>query len=229
MEVGAETVVLFGPSGCGKTTVLKAILGVHDPSMRVTGDILLDGKPIEPGTGTVGMVFQGPVVPTWMTVSNLCRMGSRIRSVPSEDQNERVLQILRRFEIDHLSERYPYQLSGGQKQRVALAVTLINEPSVLLLDEPTTFIDGVTRLAIWDFLAKQIRPLNIPTIIVSHDPAEAIILGDRIFVLERQSHLSICLDVPVPHPRSESVLSTSYYRDFKAAIESEYTFPCHRT
>lgn len=215
LEVGNETVVLFGPSGCGKTTVLKGILGASEPGMKVKGSILLDGKAISASDGTVGMVFQGPVIPTWMTVANLCRMGCNMQKLNRIEQGKRVNEMLNRFGIEHLGDRYPYQLSGGQKQRVALAVTLLNEPKVLLLDEPTTFLDGVSKIEVWDFIENQIRPNGIPIIIVSHDPTEALVLGDRVCVLTKLAQVSKAVEVPLNHPRSEEISRKSEFWDIR--------------
>ena len=222
-EVNSETVVLFGPSGCGKTSVLKAILGVSDPGMIVQGSILLDGNPITKGDGSIGMVFQGPVIPMWMTVFDLCRMGCKLRTLPANEQRERILAMLKRFEIDELADRYPYQLSGGQKQRAALAVTLLNDPRVLLLDEPTTFIDGMTRISIWEFVEKRIRPLGIPVIIVSHDPFEALTLADKIYVLSNPARVIEELSIPFGHPRSEEISREQLFWDLRERLcKTEY-------
>jgi ABC-type nitrate/sulfonate/bicarbonate transport system ATPase subunit len=215
LSLGSESVVLFGPSGCGKTTVLKAILGASEEGIRVKGLIHLDGKPIPPNKGTVGMVFQGPVIPTWMTVSNLCQMGCNMQLMSRRERMTKVDEMLERFEIDHLANRYPYQLSGGQKQRVALAVTLLNQPKVLLLDEPTTFLDGMSKIEVWSFIEHKIRPSGIPMVIVSHDPMEALLLGDRIYVLTRLAHISRELRIPYSHPRSESITQESSFWEIR--------------
>lgn len=218
LEVHQEVVVLFGPSGCGKTSILKAILGVSNSDMHVEGQVLLDGLSLLRTGGAVGMVFQGPVLPSWMTVSTLCGIGRRIRRFPKGEQRARIDAILRRFDIANLANKYPYQLSGGQKQRVAVAVTLINEPSVLLLDEPTTFLDGVARLAVWDFIETHIYPLKVPTIIVSHDPAEAFRLADRIIVLDSYGRIRTQLTVDEPHPRVGTVFSPAPLGDLRMLL-----------
>lgn len=220
LSMGNETVVLFGPSGCGKTTILKAVLGVSEQGLKVTGEILLDGRPIPKNKGTVGMVFQGPVLPAWMLVKNLCRMGCNMEALRFREQEERVCEMLERFEIGHLANRYPYQLSGGQKQRVALAVTLLNQPQVLLLDEPTTFLDGVSKAEVWNFIEEKIRASEIPIIIVSHDPTETIILGDRIFSLSKQAVVNKILEIDHRHPRNESISQTDFFWEIKHQLLS---------
>jgi ABC-type nitrate/sulfonate/bicarbonate transport system ATPase subunit len=216
--VEKEVVVLFGPSGCGKTSILKSILGVSERRVKTSGNIRLDGKTLTRDGGTIGMVFQGPVIPTWMKVFDLCCMGSRIRILAATEQRKRVVAMLERFGIGGLADRYPSQLSGGEKQRAALAITLLNEPDVLLLDEPTTFIDGMTRLAIWDFVEKEIRHLGIPVIIVSHDPIEAITLGDKIFVLTKPAQVKEVLEVPFSHPRSFKISQDQHFWELRSLL-----------
>ncbi len=218
LSVGNETVVLFGPSGCGKTTILKAILGVSEPRMKVKGSVLLNGQPIPHNLGIVGMVFQGPFIPTWMTVDNLCRIGCNMQMLPRREQDKRVREMLERFEINHLADAYPSRLSGGQKQRVALAVTLLNQPEILLLDEPTTFLDGMSRIKVWDFIENTIRPRGIPIIIVSHDPTEALILGDRIYVLSNQSRVTKVLEIPDSHPRTEEIYREPIFWEMRSQL-----------
>jgi ABC-type nitrate/sulfonate/bicarbonate transport system ATPase subunit len=205
LSVGNESVVLFGPSGCGKTTILKAILGSTEQKLKVRGSILLDGERILPNQGDVGMVFQGPVLPPWMTVTDLCRMGCNMQKLSRSDQKQKIQDVLEKFGVGKVATSYPYNLSGGQKQRVALAVTLLNEPKVLLLDEPTTFLDGMSKIEVWNFIEDKIRPSGIPTIIVSHDPIEALLLGDRVYVLSEFAHIVREVEVPFSHPRHETM------------------------
>ncbi|MBA3314916.1 MAG: ABC transporter ATP-binding protein [Planctomycetaceae bacterium] len=221
--VNDETVVLFGPSGCGKTTVLKAILGVTGSGVETQGSILLGGQPIGCEAGAVGMVFQGPVLPAWLTVYDLCRIGCNIGSLPSAERHRRIVHTLDRFGLSGLERRYPYQLSGGQKQRVALAVALLNEPRILLLDEPTTFLDGMARIDAWDFIERNVRSVGIPIIAVSHDPAEALRLADRILVLSSPAAVRSEIRVPFPHPRTEEFARGGAYWDLYERLTSSFS------
>jgi ABC-type nitrate/sulfonate/bicarbonate transport system ATPase subunit len=150
-------------------------------------------------------------------------MGVKMRALHPAEQRLRINNILARFEIGPLSNRYPYELSGGQKQRAALAITLLNEPRVLLLDEPTTFVDGSNRLAIWNFIENEIRPLSIPTILVTHDPVEALTLGDKICVLGDNSRIIDEFDVFFPHPRSEQLSREESFWNLKRRVTGEPT------
>jgi len=215
-----ETIVLFGPSGCGKTTILKAILDINESEKKVTGKIHFSGLNINKVNGDIGMTFQGPVIPNWLKIKELCRIGSNIRKHSQKEQNERINRMLNTFNINEHQNKYPSELSGGERQRVALAVTLINEPKILLLDEPTTFIDGATRLAIWNHIEQNIKPLNIPTIIVSHDPLESIMLADRIIILGENAQIKKELQVTFPHPRqSEKLYKSDEFWKLKKEID----------
>lgn len=218
LQFSNETIVLFGPSGCGKTSILKAILGVTERNMNVKGEINFNGETISRKNGNIGMVFQGPIIPTWLKVLDLCRIGCKIQKLESEDQNKLINNTLKKFEIEHLKYRYPYQLSGGQKQRVALAVTLLNDPKVLLLDEPTTFLDGMTQIAIWEFIEDKIQPNNIPTVVVSHDPMEAIMLGDKVIVLTNTGSIVNEIEIPFKHPRSTEITKEKLFWNIREQI-----------
>jgi ABC-type nitrate/sulfonate/bicarbonate transport system ATPase subunit len=215
LELDSETAVLFGPSGCGKTSILKAILGVNESGMKVEGTINFNGVAIKKGTGEIGMVFQGPVVPTWMRLYDLCLMGCNIRNQVKDTQKQRIFSMLRRFNIEHLYNQFPDKMSGGEKQRSALAITLVNNPKILLLDEPTTFIDGINRIAIWKYVEDLVKPLGIPIIIVCHDPIEAITLGDVIYVLSKPAKLIKTVKVPFPHPRTDELSRTPEFWEIK--------------
>ena len=213
-----ETVVLFGPSGCGKSTILKAILGTKLANMKKTGSITIHGEPIKVGCGDIRIVLQGPVVPGWIKVIELCYLAIKNSHLEKSVIENTINDILTRFGISHLKNNYPHQLSGGQKQRVSLAIALINKPKLLLLDEPTTFIDGATRLAIWQYMEENITPLNIPKLIVSHDPVEAIRLADRIVRLTSSATVTEIIKVELPHPRGEAIEKTNAYWEYRERL-----------
>jgi ABC-type nitrate/sulfonate/bicarbonate transport system ATPase subunit len=219
LTINNETLVLFGPSGCGKTTILKSILGIKETGKKENGEILLSNVDLDKNTGDVGMTFQGPVLPNWLKVGELCSLGSKIRNLEKEKREEKIKKTLRIFNVARHIDKYPSELSGGEKQRIALAITIINEPKMLLLDEPTTFIDGATRMTIWKHLENHIRPLNIPTIIVSHDPFESIMLSDRIIILGDKAHILKVLDVPFEHPRTESLFKIDEFWELKKTLD----------
>jgi ABC-type nitrate/sulfonate/bicarbonate transport system ATPase subunit len=153
-----------------------------------------------------------------MTVEKLCRMGCNMQKLSRNEQNSRIEEVLKKFNIIEQANKYPYDLSGGQKQRVALAITLLNQPKILLLDEPTTFLDGVSKLEVWSFIEESEYFNEIPTVIVSHDPMEAMILGDRIYVLSTLARQIKEIAVPFSHPRSEEIYQEPNFWELRKQI-----------
>jgi len=181
-----ETVVLLGPSGCGKTTMLRIIAGLEqpDPGGRVLfNDADVTRVPIE--QRNVGMVFQSYALFPNMSVADNIGYGLKIRSIGKAEREARVAELVELTGIEGLERRRIDQLSGGQRQRVALARAVAVRPSVLLLDEPLTALDAALRERLRGELDRLLRTLGITTIYVTHDQAEAMVLGDRIVVMSK--------------------------------------------
>jgi molybdate transport system ATP-binding protein len=179
--------VLYGPSGSGKTTILRALAGLESSAncvIRFGNQTWVDDK-----TGVflpsqqrhIGFLFQDYALFPHLTVAQNVRYG--LRGLPASRQLRRVTELLERFQLRGLAERYPHQLSGGQKQRVALARTLAPEPRLLLLDEPLSALDAPTRDALRAELRSLLRSLCIPVLLVTHDRGEALALGDQVAVV----------------------------------------------
>ncbi|MCK4887751.1 MAG: ABC transporter ATP-binding protein [Planctomycetes bacterium] len=136
-ELKNETIVFYGPSGCGKTSILKALLNVHEPNMKTRGSILLDGNDIKKGSGEIGMTIQGPVVPSWLTIYNLCKMGSKMRRLNTQEQHDRIMSMLSSFKIDHLVDKYTHNISGGENsEQHLLLLYLMNLKCYYLMSQP---------------------------------------------------------------------------------------------
>jgi putative spermidine/putrescine transport system ATP-binding protein len=179
-----ETVVLLGPSGCGKTTLLRIIAGLENPDRG--GRVLFNGAdvtsiPIE--RRNVGMVFQSYALFPNMNVADNIGYGLKIRGIGRSERDARVAELVKLTGIDGLEQRRIDQLSGGQRQRVALARAVAVRPSVLLLDEPLTALDALLRERLRGELNQLLRALGITSVYVTHDQAEAMVLGDRILVM----------------------------------------------
>ena len=181
-----ETLVLLGPSGCGKTTMLRMIAGLEQPDAG--GRILFSGTdvtaiPIE--RRNVGMVFQSYALFPNMDVAENILYGLKIRGVGLSERQERLAELVALTGIEGLEHRRITQLSGGQRQRVALARAVAARPRVLLLDEPLTALDAALRERLRSELNGLLRTLGITTIYVTHDQAEAMVLGDRVVVMRK--------------------------------------------
>jgi molybdate transport system ATP-binding protein len=182
-----ETVGLVGPSGSGKTTLLRCIAGLHHPPhgrVSCAGQTWLDtatGRRLEPQQRRVGMVFQHYALFPHLTALENVRLA--LDHVPRAQRNVCARELLARVHLSGLEERRPAHLSGGQQQRVALARALAREPKVLLLDEPFSAVDQVTRRRLRLELAGLTHTLHIPIVLVTHDLDEACMLARRLFVI----------------------------------------------
>lgn len=192
-----ELVALVGPSGSGKSTILRAIAGLHSPQfgeITCNGETWLDTKAglcRRPQQRRIGMVFQQPTLFPHMSV--LENIIVALDHVSTSERRSRATDWLERVNLGGLEKRKPATLSGGQQQRVALARALAREPQALLLDEPFSAVDRVTRRKLQSELVALRKHINIPVVLVTHDLEEAALLADRICVLHRGSTLDFGL------------------------------------
>jgi molybdate transport system ATP-binding protein len=179
LTVAAETVAIVGPSGAGKSTILRAIAGLLKPQaghVTVGDETWFDAErhiDLAPEDRSVGLVFQQYALFPHMSVERNIAFGGKAR----------VAELMDRLGIARLAKARPRQLSGGERQRVALARALAREPEVLLLDEPLSALDPHTRDVVRQELAEDLREFALPTLLVTHDVADAIALADRIGVV----------------------------------------------
>src|SRR5256714_8995122 len=179
-----EFLVLLGPSGCGKTTALRMLAGLEYPDQ---GDILIDGGSVvrlEPKDRDVALVFQSYALYPHMSVRDNIQYPLRIRKLGPAQQSRKVEQVAELLGIRQLLPRRPAQLSGGEQQRVALARAIVREPRVFLMDEPLSNLDATLRTHTRTELKALQKQLGVTTIVVTHDQAEAMTMGDRIAVLD---------------------------------------------
>jgi ABC-type nitrate/sulfonate/bicarbonate transport system ATPase subunit len=189
-----ETVVFLGPSGCGKSTILKAVAGLLPPTQ---GEVLVDGKVVTDVGRDRGMVFQAYTSFGWLTVRENVEYGLKLAGVAKQKRREVSDRILQQVGLADFSERYPKDLSGGMKQRVAIARTLVNNPRVVLMDEPFGALDPQTRWGMQSLLLEVSRVENNTILFVTHDVSEAVYLADTIYVLSaRPAQILHQVDVP---------------------------------
>ncbi len=184
LEPGAFLTIL-GPSGCGKTTLLRMIAGFVAPS---TGAIEIHGTPVAalpPWRRRIGMVFQKLALFPHLTAFDNVAYPLRMRGCPAAELAPRVERYLSLVRLDGLGERRPHELSGGQQQRVAIARALVFEPDLLLLDEPLSALDRKLREEMQLEFRRIQRELGVTTINVTHDQREALIMSDRVMVMDR--------------------------------------------
>ena len=178
-----EFVCFLGPSGCGKTTILRMITGFEN---LTSGNIVYDGKVINdviPQKREFGIVFQSYALFPNMTVNENIAFGLKMRKMPQDLIDERVIEMLKLIGLTGWEGHYPSQLSGGQQQRVALARSLAIKPNILLLDEPLSALDAKIRVRLRTVIKKLQQDLGITLIYVTHDQEEALSLADRVVIM----------------------------------------------
>jgi NitT/TauT family transport system ATP-binding protein len=224
-----EIVCLLGPSGCGKSTVLNLIAGFEFPT---SGEVSLDGRSIlKPGPDR-GVIFQEHALFPWLNVEQNIAFGKKLRGGVGDEvrYGGSVKKYVELMGLNSFERHYPRQLSGGMKQRVAIARVLVNEPEVMLMDEPFAALDAQTRLSMQMLLLGVWERLRTTILFITHDIDEAVFLGDRIYVMTaRPGQIKTLIPVPLGRPRYyEMVLSTAFNetkaRIFELIKEETITF-----
>jgi NitT/TauT family transport system ATP-binding protein len=203
--------VLVGPSGCGKSSLLYLTAGLAEPT---SGDIYVGGQQVDGPGADRGMVFQGYTLFPWLTVRKNIEFGLKRRGMPAAERKEIVEFYLNEVGLLRFADNYSKQLSGGMMQRVAIARALANDPQILLMDEPFGALDSQTRLHMQQLLLKVWEHSKKTVLFVTHDIDEAILLGDRIFVMgARPGRIKEVLDVPMGRPRNlDMVMDPEFIR-----------------
>jgi NitT/TauT family transport system ATP-binding protein len=218
-----EFCVVVGPSGCGKTTLLNATAGFHDIT---SGEITLDGRVIcspkhtePPGADRI-VVFQNGALFPWMTVLDNVAYGpvvqGRLSSAEARRQGD---DLLRELGLAGIGESYPADLSSGMRRRVEIARALINDPKVLLLDEPFRAMDALTKGVAQEFLLQAYDRVRKTVFFITHDLEEALFLADRVVVMTtRPCRVKKILTVDLERPRSFRVRASRRYLELKTAV-----------
>ncbi|RZS34955.1 ABC transporter ATP-binding protein [Corticibacter populi] len=193
-----EFVALLGPSGCGKSTLLRLIAGLEPPSAGALGE---NGRPITGPDPSRVVVFQDPTLFPWRTVWRNVALGPEAQGTLRQ-QRERVDQAIDLVGLTQFGKAYPHQLSGGMAQRVSLARALVNDPSILLLDEPLGKLDSLTRLRMQAEIVSLWRAKGFTAILVTHDVEEALFMATRVVVFSpRPAAVKADFQVDLPYPR----------------------------
>jgi NitT/TauT family transport system ATP-binding protein len=211
-----EIVVFLGPSGCGKSTILKAVAGLLPPTR---GEVLVEGEPVTGVGRDRGMVFQTYTSFAWMTVRDNLEYGPRLRGVPKAERRALSDKYLTAVGLAEFADRYPKDLSGGMKQRVAIARTLINQPKLVLMDEPFGALDPQTRWGMQSLLLDVSRTEDNTILFVTHDVSEAVYLADTIYVLApRPTRILHRVDVPFFQNRDIGLKSSNEFRNVEKKL-----------
>lgn len=193
-----EFVALLGPSGCGKSTLLRLAAGLEQPSQ---GGLLEEGQPIAHPDPSRILVFQDPTLFPWRTVRNNVATGLEARGL-LKTHGHRIDEALRIVKLEKFADAYPTQLSGGMAQRAAIARAIVNDPHLLLLDEPFGKLDSLTRLGLQQELTALWQQAGFTAILVTHDVEEALLLANRVIVFsDRPARIVHEVTVDKSYPR----------------------------
>lgn len=220
-----EFCAIVGPSGCGKTTLLNAVAGFET---LTAGTIHLDGRTIAtpgesaaPGEDRI-VVFQHGALFPWRSVMWNITCGPVMQGRMSErEAREHGLKLLARVGLKGCEDKYPNDLSGGQKRRVEIVRALINDPAVLLLDEPFRALDALTKSVMQEYLLELLVQFPKTVFFITHDLEEALFLGDKVVVFtSRPGRIKEVVTVDIPKPRSHEVLTSPRFLELKAALSA---------
>ncbi|PRB46715.1 sulfonate ABC transporter ATP-binding protein [Pseudomonas sp. MYb2] len=208
--------VLVGPSGCGKSSLLYLTAGLAEPT---SGEIHVGGQQVQGPGADRGMVFQSYTLFPWLTVRQNVEFGLKRRGVPAARRKEIVDYYVNEVGLAGFADNYAKQLSGGMMQRVAIARALANDPQILLMDEPFGALDSQTRLQMQQLLLRVWGNSKKTVLFVTHDIDEAILLGDRVYVMgAKPGRIKQILDVPIERPRSLDMVMERSFIDMKRQI-----------
>jgi NitT/TauT family transport system ATP-binding protein len=227
MNVGAgEFVAVVGPTGCGKSTTLSLVSGLEPPS---SGEVVVGGKPVRGIPDGIGYMFQSDAIMPWKSVIDNVAAGPQFRGVARTEARAKARIWVERVGLGSFEGYYPHQLSGGMRKRVALAQTLVNEPKILLMDEPFSALDVQTRSLMQDELLRLWAGTGAAVIFVTHDLEEAIAIADRVIVLTAvPATVKADFVIPLDRPRhvEEIRLTTAFleiYREVWECLREEVT------
>ena len=228
LEVRAgELVCLLGPSGCGKSTLLRIVAGAL---AQDEGTVTVGGQPVKGPSPDRGMLFQSPMLFPWLTTKKNILFGpkaQRSRGLDERDDPDLDAEadaILDTVGLGKFGDAFPHELSGGMRHRAAFARALITRPSLLLMDEPFGALDAITRLRMHDFLLNIWEQYRTTIIFVTHDIEEAVLLGDRVAVMDgRPPGIGEVIDIPLGRPRHAVDADTESFLTAKRRIRASLT------
>ncbi|MDV6378771.1 ABC transporter ATP-binding protein [Sporosarcina sp. GW1-11] len=212
-----EFVSIIGPSGYGKSTLFRLITGLENPD---GGEILLNGEARDNRLGQVGYMPQQDLLMPWRTILENVRLPLEIQE--KKQAHARIIELLADFGLAGVENTYPANLSGGMRQRVSFLRTVLTGSNVLLLDEPFSALDAITRLTMQDWLVDQWQKFDKTILFITHDIDEALFLSDRIFVLAEKPVQTIReIVVPLDRPRTMRNLAQPEMIELKERLISE--------
>jgi NitT/TauT family transport system ATP-binding protein len=210
-------VVIVGPSGCGKTSLLMMLAGLRAPS---SGTILCDGRTItKPDPSRVGVVFQEASLYPWLTAVENVEFPLVLKHAPRAERRARAEAMLKLVGLEGFGSRHPHELSGGMKQRVSIARGLVQDPPVLLMDEPFAALDEQTRMTMGHELLRIWSQTSKTVVFITHSLTEAVYLADEVLVMSaRPGRILDRIEVDLPRPRTYQMMATEEFGALRERI-----------
>lgn len=213
-----EFISIVGPSGCGKSTLLNMVAGLLMPS---SGALRFKGLPEGPERPRLGMVFQDAVLLPWRTVMKNVMLPLEIDAGSRTDGSSYALELIKLVGLDGFEQKYPFELSGGMQQRASIARALVNDPALLLMDEPFAALDALMRETMAHELQRIWSVSRKTVLFITHSIDEAVFLSDRIIVMTtRPSKIREVITVPLGRPRTIQMTTTTEYIECVARVKS---------
>ena len=205
-----EFITILGPSGCGKSTLMECVAGYLEPT---EGEVRVDGTRVDGPDPSRGVVFQANRLFPWRTIAENIRFGPQMRG---EVDDDRVSTLVEQMGLDGFENSYPHELSGGMQQRAELARLFANDPDIMLMDEPFSGLDAMTKELMQEALLKVWDNESRTVIFITHDVEEAIFLADRVVVMSaRPGRAKDVLDVDLERPRNLDMVTTDEFTRVK--------------
>jgi len=213
-----EFISIIGASGCGKSTIFRLINGLEKMQ---SGEILVNGNSIENMKNYSAYMPQKDLLFPWRTIGDNISLPLELQKVKKSDRENRVLEILKEVGLSDYKDKFPKDLSGGMKQRVSFARTLLTGSELLLLDEPFSALDSLTRISMQEWLLEEWKHFNKTILFITHDVEEAIFLSKSIFVIQDRpiTHLER-IEIPLEYPRSRSSMQKPEIIELKESLIS---------
>ena len=216
-----EFISVLGPSGCGKSTLLKCLAGLEPIT---SGEVILNGAPVKSPPDNMGIVFQRDILLDWLNFLNNVLFITEIRGAKRTDYEDKARTLLKRFGLEGFEHKHPWELSGGMRQRVSICRALLDNPELLLLDEPFGALDAMTRDDLNLELARLWQETKKTVLFITHSIAEAVFLSTKVVVMSSNpGKIDEILDIELPHPRALNVRETPEFGEYVQHLRGHFT------
>ncbi len=216
-----EFISVLGPSGCGKSTLLKCLAGLEPIT---SGEVILDGAPVKGPPDNMGIVFQRDILLDWRNILDNVLFITEIRGARRSDYESKARALLKRFGLEGFEQKHPWELSGGMRQRASICRALLDNPKLLLMDEPFGALDAMTRDDLNLELARLWQETRKTVLFITHSIAEAVFLSTKVVVMSRNpGKIDEILDIGLPHPRTLSLRETQEFGEYVQHLRGHFT------